>query len=361
MHEVSAVVLSVGEPFTQRAIDSLATQSVPLRDVIVIEHMSPFFRAINEGARRVRTPFFVQVDADMVLDPTCVEVLCRHMRDDVGIAVAELRDPLFGQTVGIKLFRTACFGDVPMGDSIAQDTDFVAALQRAGWRTVYVEQPGGDSAKPRPTLGEHRPDYTPSYTYRKMQLEGARLRHRASAHGLFWRMGTLEPSEHPLATLAQLALGRGVFLGLERDELKPPAHDPRADALMAFLSSAGRADDVAEGLLPLTRHGRLRDLFRCFVEAGGALGQADAGATFRDTFAALSGARRDARALVAKMALAQGLLASDEDRARRLRNERLCRDFVIFSLGSRATPSDRLRARARHLLRPRWEGLTAPW
>ena len=47
MSEVSAVVLTVGEPFAERAIRSLATQSVPLHEQVVIAHVSPFSRAIN--------------------------------------------------------------------------------------------------------------------------------------------------------------------------------------------------------------------------------------------------------------------------------------------------------------------------
>ena len=51
----------------------------------------------------------------------------------------------------------------------------------------------------------------------------------------------------------------------------------------------------------------------------------------------------------------------DRDLARLTEDERVCRDFIVFSLGSRATLPDRVRARARHLLLPRWQGLNAPW
>ena len=346
---VSAVVLSVGEPYTQRAIQSLVAQTIPLREIITIENVSPFFRAINEGARRVSTPFFVQVDADMILDPTCVETLLGGVRRDTGIVVGELRDALSTQVVGVKLFRTACFRRAGMSDSISQDTDFVAMLHRLGWRTEFIETVGSDRSAPRPALGEHRPDYTPSYTYRKMLLEGARLRHRAARHGLFWSMGTLEQSSHPLGVLAQIALAHGFFLPLERDELKPPVLEPRADWLVAFLGADGRADSIADGLAPVGRHARLRETFRLFLSAGQAIAQAQAGATFRELFGSLTGTRRDWRALVAKVALGHGLLMDEGDRARLMSDERAFRHFMVFSIGSRATLSDHLRARVVHL------------
>jgi hypothetical protein len=354
--EVSAVVLSVGEPYTQRAIESLGAQTVPIKKVVVVENVSPFSRAVNQGAGQVETPFFAQVDADMILDPGCVETLLGAVRDDTAIVVGELRDALAGRAVGVKLFRTSCFQQARMPDSIAQDTDFAAHLERRGWRVVYVVGADGD----RPALGEHRPDYTPGYTYRKLLVEGARLRHRAARHGLFWRMGTLEDSAHPLATLAQLALGHGFFLRSDRDELRPAADDPRAAWLVALLANDHRRHDVVEPLLPLTRHLQLREVFDRFVAAGPALGQAGAGGTVRDLFAELVGSRRNWRALVAKVALGHGLLMDDEDRRQLARDRRAFKRFMVLSLGSRSTPWDALRARAHFLASARRRSRSIP-
>ena len=345
--EISAVVLSVGEPYAQRALDSLAAQTIPLRKVVLVENVSPFSRALNEGVRQVETPFFVQVNADMILDPRCVETLLDFAEDDAGIVVAELRDALAGTTVGVKLFRTACFQREGMRDSLAQDTDFVRRLERQGWRTVYVTSADGE----RPTLGEHRPDYTAAYAFRKHVVEGARLRHRAARHGLFWRMGVLEVSSHPMALLAQLALGHGFFFRSDRDELRPSAEDPRARWLAALLAGEGQCDDPP--LLPLDRYARLRDVFDRFLAAGQSLGRANAGATVRQVFGGLAGARRNWRALVAKVALGHGLLMNDEDRRRLEQDRQAFGRFMVFSLGSRSTAWDAMRARVQHVVTSR--------
>ncbi|HQX82184.1 MAG TPA: hypothetical protein PKW63_10525 [Vicinamibacterales bacterium] len=359
MHPVSAVVLSVGEPYTQRAIDSLSRQSLPLDDIIVIEHVSPFSRAINEGAKRVRTPYFVQVDSDMILDPACVETLVAGMRPDTGIMVGELRDALLGQTVGVKLFRTECFRETGVPDSIAQDTDFVARLRARGWRTHYVAAKSADPLALRPTLGEHKPEYTESYTYRKLLVDGARIRHRAAKHGLFWQMGAMEESRHPMAVLAQVAFSHGLFQNLERDELRPVPRDPKCDELVAHLASETRHADIGEGLPALAREGRLGDIFKRFVTAGRSLGRHQAGATFRDVFNGLSGTRRNPRALVAKIALSHGLLMNDTDRDRLPAHERALRDLVVFGLGTRATRWQHIRALA--MLAARRDSRAVPW
>ena len=347
--EVSAVVLSVGEPYARRAIESLSAQTISLRKIVLVEDVSPFSRAINEGARQVSTPFFVQVDADMVLDPNCVEILLARVRDDTGIVVGELRDALSGRAVGVKLFRTACFRGVTMPDSLSPDTDFGARLHRLGWRTEYVESADGAPGAERPALGEHRPDYTPPYTYRKFLMEGGRLRHRAARHGLFFMMGTLEQSPHPLAALAQLALGHGFFLRSRRDELKPSTDDPRATWLATILAADSRQPGVADTLLPVERHARLRDVFGRFLAAGEELAKHQAGGTVRDVFAGLSGSRRNWRALVAKVALGHGLLLDEAGRVHLARDVGAFRRFMVLSLGSHSSLWDHLRARALHL------------
>src|SRR5262249_15375726 len=131
-NDVTALVLSIGEAYTERAIASVRRQTRPAADIVVVRGIHPFHRALNEGARRVHTPFFVQVDADMVLDATCIADLRACIADGVGIVVGHLRDPLQRRTVGIKLFRTCCFEAVQFMDSLSPDTDFGAVLEARG-------------------------------------------------------------------------------------------------------------------------------------------------------------------------------------------------------------------------------------
>ena len=345
MSDVSAVVLTIGEPFTARALASLAGQSLPLREVILVENVSPFHLALNQAARRVATPFFVQVDADMILDPTCVEALRAGVREDTGIAVGELRDPLLGRVVGVKLFRTECFRQAGFRDTITPDTDFGADIRRAGWKTRYLGRPDGGTGEEPRTFGEHQPDYTPAYTYRKHVLEGARLRYRGARDGLRWRLERLDASTHPLARLALLAVGHGFCLPIEHDQLQPWGEEPDAERLTALLESDRRCE-AAVDLVRLGRHPRLRDVYRPFVLAGQAMGRAGAGATLADTLTGLSTVPDGWSAVVARLGLGHGALSPERSAEELAAEEPALGRVLSLGIGARAGSWDRLRARA---------------
>lgn len=332
---VGAVVLSMGEPFVGRAVASLRAQTLPIAPIVTIEHVSPFYRALNAGAAQMTAPWFVQLDADMILDPGCAATLLARVTSDTGIVVGELRDPLSDRVVGVKLFRTACFGRLQVRDSIGNETDFVAGVARAGWRTTYVEDVAGDGSVTRPALGSHEPAYTPEYTYRKLLVEGRKLRHRGARHGLYYRMTQLEESAHRLAPLAQMGLGHGFFMRSDRDELRPAGPDPDAARLAALLEGGGGAPGLAARLLPVERYARLGDVFRDYVEAGQTIARGGAGHTLRTLIAALP-VRRQPRPLVAKVALGHGLAMDDDDRGALAEDTAAFRRFMLFGLGSAA-------------------------
>jgi hypothetical protein len=260
--DVTAVVLTLGEATTERAIASLRTQTMPPAEVVMVEGVRPPHAALNRGASQVQTPFFVEVDADMVLDPTCFETLRSAVRPDVGIVVGQLRDPLVaGAVTGIKLFRTRCLDDARWRDSVIQDIDFYRRLVQKGWATAQVLVP---DRRPdhRHTLGEHRPDYTVDYTYSTYHQLGTRWRYYRDLHMLTRRIGLLRRSAHPLAPVARLALGHGTFTLEERDIPKrPPGHEERAILDAVAASPADPASLDAATLLELEPEDAL-DRFR---------------------------------------------------------------------------------------------------
>ncbi len=329
--DVSAVVLTIGEAELPRALASLTTQSLSLEQVIVVRDVSPFFRAMNQGAGQVRTPFFVQVDADMILDPHCVETLRKAMGKDTGVAVAHLRDPLAGRVVGIKLFRTECFQAGGFPDRISPDTDFIAAIQRRGWTIQRVGYPENDASPEIVTLGEHRPDYTPGYTFRKYLLEGRRLRYRANPGAMRWQFGLLEQSTHSLAPLAQLALAHGFFQPGVEDGLKPDfsPESQRAAGLQALLIADHRLDPPRD-LLPPGPTTRLGEILRAYTRAGRELARRGAGADVRDIWSTLHGAGHDWRVLVAKLGFGHGLLSPTIEPEREREEARDVELFLTF-------------------------------
>jgi glycosyltransferase involved in cell wall biosynthesis len=225
--DVAAVLLSLGEPTTECALASIREQTLPASEVVVVDGVTPFHKALNDGAARVESPYFVQVDADMTLEPDCFETLRRAMGPDTAIAVGALDDPLVGRVAGVKMFRRSVFADGGLRDTPAPEVDFYMSLARAGWHTRWVVE--------RPILGLHRPPYDAAYVFGTYFMLGARYVHRGDEAALAWRLGRLRRSPHPMAPAARIALGHGTFARVSGDEPKPcpsPADARFLDALV---------------------------------------------------------------------------------------------------------------------------------
>jgi hypothetical protein len=237
MSDITAVALTIGETYLERALASLRRQTLPAAATVIVRGVTPFHRALNSGAAQVRTPFFVQLDADVILDDTCLAQLRALMRDDVAIASGLLRDPIVGRALGVRLYRTECVAQVPIRDSISPDLDFTTDTARLGW----IRQNALCFHHPDPahwhTVGEHRPDYTPLYTFSKFRLEGIRARYRAREGRPGRMLRRLCPSAHPASLLALIATAHGFFTDDAADQLAP--YRPTADfeALQDFLAA----------------------------------------------------------------------------------------------------------------------------
>lgn len=293
--DVGAVVLTLGERTTGRALASLRAQTLPIAERVVVAGAEPFHRAFNLGVDRVASPYFVQVDADMVLDADAVASLRRAMAPGVGIAVGALRDPLVGRISGVKLFRRECCRDLRLHDTLAPEVAFYSALRERGWETAYL------ATGP---LGSHAPDYGPDYVYGMYSLLGARYAARDDPIGVVWRLGALRRSSHALAVVGRLALGHGLFARHARDVPRPRPTGDDSDFLAELV--AARDEGVPERRLRsmLSLDGPF--LLAAFRELGASLRAAPGGA--RGWLVRL-GELDGPRSLLAEIALAHGALA----------------------------------------------------
>ena len=279
MSDITAVVLSIGEAYTSRAIASVRRQTVPVADTIIVRDVAPFHSALNAGAAQVRTPFFVQVDADMIFDDTCFEEVRALMGAGVGLVSGFLRDPLVGRAHGVRLYRAACFEHVQIRDSISPDMDFGLDIARHGWVRLYALKYQGEWAGHWHTFGEHRPDYTPHYTFCKFLLEGVRCRYRRREGRVSRVFQQLRASNHRMATLALIAAAHGLFRLEEHDLLKPYRRTPEFEWLEGFLVTCG-SDNSAAAPEADDTNGDLRERFRRAYEQGVAYRQRAASSAF---------------------------------------------------------------------------------
>jgi hypothetical protein len=297
--DVSAVVLTLGEETKGRALKSLEAQTLPAEEVVTVDGVSPFHRAFNDGAGRVRTPFFVQVDADMVLDPECVELLRSAMRPRTGIAVGALRDPLMGKIAGVKMFRRSCLETVRLRDTIAPDIDHWRALGRLGWLTQCLTC--------RSTLGAHRPDYTVDYVFGTYYLLGRNCAHREDARSLRWRYSQLRRTAYPLAPVARLAMAHGILGNETRDFAKPRPRTADSGFLGRLVARSPDAS-VTQGRVRRMLALAGTPLFESFHALGASLRASSPGALL--AYLRTLGDIDHSRSLLAEVALGTGALES---------------------------------------------------
>ena len=307
--DVTALVLTVGEPTTAEAIRAVEAQTLPVREVVIVEGVSPFHRALNEGAARVRTPYFVQVDADMILDPICVETLRNLFTPGVARVSGFLRDPLLGRVCCIKMFRSAVFADHSVPNTIAQDADFSRQIEASGWLTLIALRYGAHRDEWH-TFGEHRPSYSPHYTFNKFLIEGRRARYRKDRLGIQNRLSRLHRHAQDVTLLAQIGLGHGIFLEDDTDMLRPAAENDEFRWLDAFLREANEAANHRG--VKLRAAGEAREVFRDAYRFGIELREARDVPALRAELHAL-GASNEVLAWVAHAGLCHGLFTPRYD------------------------------------------------
>jgi len=235
--DVTALVLTVGEKTTDEAIRRLGEQTVPCREIIVVRNVTPFHKAMNRGISQVRTPFFIQCDADMLLDPDCIETMQNFIRDDIAVLIGYLSDELLGTIQGVKMFRTECLKKVKFSDTISPDTGCINRLSKMGWKSVFVSRGEGRYGHAPDVLGAHKPEYTPLYTFEKFKLEGSRIRHRGVFQEFISCLEKLKGSKQPMAPIGLIGLCHGLFMEERKDGLRPYSRSRDFKLLEKFVTS----------------------------------------------------------------------------------------------------------------------------
>src|SRR2546423_3650666 len=105
MSGIAAVRRALDEPTIAASRASVEAQTLRPVETIEIHGIRPFHRAWNVAAGRVRAPYFLQVDADMILDPVCLERLRAGVSPHLAIRVGALPGPPMGTDAGGKLLR----------------------------------------------------------------------------------------------------------------------------------------------------------------------------------------------------------------------------------------------------------------
>lgn len=135
--EITAFVITSGEPSTRECISRLERQTVRVK-VDVIENVSPMWAAFDQMHKRVQTPFFVQVDADMMLEPDAIETLYNGITE-AGPKCGQFVGWLWGDAertalTGCKIYRTEIATRYPYTESLSCEWPHFKAMEADGFK-----------------------------------------------------------------------------------------------------------------------------------------------------------------------------------------------------------------------------------
>jgi hypothetical protein len=174
--EVTAFVSTVGAPTFEACVARLRGQDSSFR-LQIIDHVAPMNAAFQRMLVECRTPYYVQVDEDMLLYPHAIRTLYETIAragDNVAMYVADLYDVHLGRCIlGVKIFRHCLVRRFPFEGNDAFETDQLERLAAAGY--TYLQTTPGAAPVSGKTLGLHGTRWTlPSIYERYATLERRR-------------------------------------------------------------------------------------------------------------------------------------------------------------------------------------------
>ncbi|MCP4327896.1 MAG: glycosyltransferase family 4 protein [Alphaproteobacteria bacterium] len=167
-NEVTVFVTTVGAPTYRECIERVAVQDSVFR-LVIIENVAPLTDALQHMLDSCETPYFVQLDEDMLLYPDSIQELYKKISatdEKVAIYVGNLFDVHLGRTIqGIKICRRDIVRNYPW---TRETTVFSRnrAIQDDGYR---IESGRYDAATPdaEGTFGLHGTEWTPQLAYER--------------------------------------------------------------------------------------------------------------------------------------------------------------------------------------------------
>lgn len=178
---VTVFVTTVGAPTLARCLDHLAAQDCRFEQVL-IDHVAPMSVAFQRMIDQCRTPFYVQVDEDMLLAPHAIRSLYDAIAGappTVAAHVADLYDEHLERCIfGVKIFRHEIVRRFPLRSIDAFEVDQFERLEADGYS--YTLTSPGEHPVAGETLGRHGTEWTADSVFeRYFTLEKRRQSHPA--------------------------------------------------------------------------------------------------------------------------------------------------------------------------------------
>lgn len=154
-------IITIGDATFPQCLEAIQRQTTSEFSLKVIQNIHPMSAAFQEMIRRCETEFFIQVDEDMILEPTTVkdmELTMSQVPENVGMICFHLFDVDRDSRIqGIKIYRTAAMQSLKFRDVKACEMDLLEQMSLKGIRWILHPK----------VHGRHGTDYTPETIYRR--------------------------------------------------------------------------------------------------------------------------------------------------------------------------------------------------
>jgi hypothetical protein len=183
---VTVFVSTVGYPTFDACLRHLRDQDCDFR-LRIMDHVAPLSAALQRMTDECITPYYVQVDEDMLLYPHAVRTLherIAHTDRRVAQFVAALYDVHLERAIyGLKIFRREIVRRYRLRDVRRSEWDLVCRWRRDGYVDLRVPLDGA-TRHSETTLGLHGTYWTPRAAYLRFSV--LELKRRAGTRPLEW-------------------------------------------------------------------------------------------------------------------------------------------------------------------------------
>lgn len=141
-NQVTVFLLTTGSPQFKKTLEVITEQILKTNGLFtldIIENVSPFSEACNSMLLRCKTPFFIQLDEDMILDDGTLELMLNTMKKElennpnICQYVFRLRDDELGNILGVKIYNYNIVKNYKWKHEVSSDRLFNQSLKNDGY------------------------------------------------------------------------------------------------------------------------------------------------------------------------------------------------------------------------------------
>ena len=178
--KVTVFLTTVGSPSYEYCLSRVQQQSCIFK-LVVLEYIAPMSASYQCMLDQCETPYYIQLDEDMLLHPFAIEVLYHKIEkadERTAMVVAELFDCHLERPIyGIKIFRHDIVKNYPFVNIEATDVDQNNRMQAAGY-TIQALKLEDNEASPNGVVGLHGVIYTDLSMYIRYAVQKRKYRRR---------------------------------------------------------------------------------------------------------------------------------------------------------------------------------------